>query len=345
MVYGVKLQRGGKTRQPPPPAPASLAGFWTQRWPEKHRKPKTCWETRKTSEGPSWEPRRHPASLSAAASDEYEVVSPGPGRVKWLSANPATAGFGRAKAASLNVGESAWSPPGVALWLRQLAPRGALAQPLRAAQNFAHTAANVARLAASPAPRSALGRPSAAAAAGLRLRTFPRCFRFSPRELPRGCGSSAPALRWAGWRCGRCVSDHHLAGPGGVLPRPAPPTPSLPRRSGRAQHLLSPSPPAAEDHTLRLALLTHPPDAAGEGEGSPLLFPGAGRSVWGQGAQEMPRRCVSRTGMLSPSSSAGSSSGGGSGGSGSSSSSSGDCAGSLQATSFIPYTSLPHSPE
>lgn len=64
-------------------------------------------------------------------------------------------------------------------------------------------------------------------------------------------------------------------------------------------------------------------------------------------ARELPRSWVSRTGnaQLTPSSSAGSSSGGGSSGSSSSSSSGRDSAGSLQATSFIPYTSLPHSPE
>ena len=114
-------------------------------------------------------------------------------------------------------------------------------QPLRAAQNFAHTAVNAARLAASPAPRSALGRPSAAAAAGLRLRTFPRCFRLPPRGLPRGCGSSAPALRWAGWRCGRYLSVHHLARPGGVLPRPAHPEPPTPERASATPSLTFPA--------------------------------------------------------------------------------------------------------
>lgn len=172
---------------------------------------------------------------------------------------------------------------------------------------------------------------------------FPAASDSHPGDSLAAAGARRPPC--AGLAGGAGAAFQITTSPDRAACYPAPPTPSLPRRSGRAQHLLSPSPPAAEDHTLRLALLTHPPDAAGEGEGSPLLFPGAGRSVWGQGAQEMPRRCVSRTGMLTPSSSAGSSSGGGSGGSGSSSSSSGDCAGSLQATSFIPYTSLPHSPE
>lgn len=99
MVHGVKLQKG---ERPP------LSGFWAQRWTEKDRKPRTCWETRKTSEGLSWEPRRHPASQSPATSDEDEVVSPRPGRVNWLCANSASPGLRGAKAASPNVWESEW---------------------------------------------------------------------------------------------------------------------------------------------------------------------------------------------------------------------------------------------
>lgn len=70
---------------------------------------------------------------------------------------------GEAKAASLNVGESAWStrpspaprgsPSGCGRNLRCAGPSPA---PLRATQNFAHTAANTACLAASRAPPSAL---------------------------------------------------------------------------------------------------------------------------------------------------------------------------------------------
>lgn len=69
-------------------------------------------------------------------------------------------------------------------------------------------------------------------------------------------------------------------------PRPCAPTPSpLPRADGRNTFSYL---PAAKDHTLRAALLIHPP-AVGEGKRAPLLFPGAGRSVWGHDKQEMPR--------------------------------------------------------
>lgn len=288
------------------PAPASLPGFWTRRWPEKNRKPRTCWETRKSSKGLSWEPRRHPASLSAAASEEDEVVSPRSERVKWLRANPGSAGIGEQKPPVSVSG----SPPGAP----SPAPRGSPSgcgrnlrcagpspAPLRATQNFAHTAANAACLTASRAPPSALDRCLWGFGFGL----------FPPAASDSHPGGSlavagAPHPPCAGLAGGVGAAFQMTTSPGRAAPRgqtgplcrpcPCPPTPSLPRLSERAQHLLLPSPPAAEDHTLRSALSTHPPAAAGEGEGALLLFPGGGRSVWGQGAQEMPRSWVSLTG-------------------------------------------------
>lgn len=223
------------------PAPASLPGFWTRRWPEKNRKPRTCWETRKSSKGLSWEPRRHPASLSAAASEEDEVVSPRSERVKWLRANPGSAGIGEQKPPVSVSG----SPPGAP----SPAPRGSPSgcgrnlrcagpspAPLRATQNFAHTAANAARLAASRAPPSALDRCLWGFGFGL----FPQPLPIPTQGAPSRLRSSTPALRWAGRRCGRCVPDDHLAGPGSTpgtdwsplppLPLPAHPEPPTPER-------------------------------------------------------------------------------------------------------------------
>lgn len=288
------------------PAPASLPGFWTRRWPEKNRKPRTCWETRKSSKGLSWEPRRHPASLSAAASEEDEVVSPRSERVKWLRANPGSAGIGEQKppvsVSGSPPGAPSPAPPGFALWLRpQLALRRALARA------FARHPKLCAHCSQRRLPRS---QPRATECpgplpVGLRLWTFPPA---ASDSHPGGslAVAGAPHPPCAGLAGGAGAAFQMTTSPGRAAPRgqtgplcrpcPCPPTPSLPRLSERAQHLLLPSPPAAEDHTLRSALSTHPPVAAGEGEGALLLFPGGGRSVWGQGAQEMPRSWVSLTG-------------------------------------------------
>lgn len=114
-------------------------------------------------------------------------------------------------------------------------------------------------------------------------RLFPGCLQFSPTGLPRGSWSAAPALRWAGsagaafqMTTSRSLGSASVADWPRGRPRPGAPTPSLPPRAdglNTFSYL-----PATEDHTLRSALLTHPP-AAGEGERAPLLFPGASRSV------------------------------------------------------------------
>lgn len=120
-------------------------------------------------------------------------------------------------------------------------------------------------------------------ASGSRL--FPRRLQFPPRGLPRGCRSAAPSPRWAGG-AGATIQMTTSPGPGSTRgtdwsARPSPPTPA---RLPRAYHAEASERntfsylPAAEDHTLRSALSTHPP-AAGEGSGAPLLFPGVGRSV------------------------------------------------------------------
>lgn len=211
-----------------------------------------------------------------------------------------------AKAASLSVGESAWStvprPPGVrplaaAATCAAQGPCPRLCAPPKTLRTLQPTPP-----ASQPAARHRV--PWTAACGASALDFSPSRFRFPPRGLPRGCGAPHPPC--AGLAGGAGAAFQMTTSPGRAAPRgqtgplcrpcPCPPTPSLPRLSERAQHLLLPSPPAAEDHTLRSALSTHPPVAAGEGEGALLLFPGGGRSVWGQGAQEMPRSWVSLTG-------------------------------------------------
>lgn len=225
------------------PSPASLPGFWTRRWPEKNRKPRTCWETRRTSKELSWEPRRHPASLSVAASEE-EVVSPRSERVKWLRANPASAGKGKQKPPVSMSGSPPGAPgrpppPGVrplaaAATCAAQGPRPRLCAPPKTLRTLQPTPP-----ASQPAARHRVPWTAACGASALDF-SLSR-FRFPPRGLPRGCGISAPALRWAGRRCGRCVPDDHLAGPGSTpgtdwsplppLPLPAHPEPPTPERA------------------------------------------------------------------------------------------------------------------
>lgn len=95
--------------------------------------------------------------------------------------------------------------------------------------------------------------------------TFPRCLQFPPWGLPRGCGSRACALRWPG-SADAAFQMTTSSGPGsahGTDWAPGAPTPSLPRRGGERNTFSYL--PAAEDHTLRSALSTHPL-AAGEDE-------------------------------------------------------------------------------
>lgn len=106
--------------------------------------------------------------------------------------------------------------------------------PLRATQNFAHTAATA--NASQPAARHQVpwAAPPQPPLPGLGwFWTFPRCFRFPPRGLPRGCGKLAPSLRWTGWRFGSGVPDDHLRGLAAPLGKtaPAPATPRPPRAS------------------------------------------------------------------------------------------------------------------
>lgn len=143
--------------------------------------------------------------------------------------------------------------------------------------------------ASQPAARHRV--PWTAACGASALDFSPSRFRFHPGGSLAVAGALHPPC--AGRAGGAGAAFQMTTSPGRTAPRgqigplcrpcPCPPTPSLPRLGERAQHLLLPSPPAAEDHTLRSALSTHPPAAAGEGEGALLLFPGGGRSVWGAG--------------------------------------------------------------
>lgn len=141
-------------------------------------------------------------------------------------------------------------------------------------------------------------------------------------------GSESAAFQMTSSLSGHCQRD---AGP---LACPA--HPLRDSHPGAAGATPSPYLPAAEDLTLRSALPNHP-RASGKGSRSAFVPKEVGRSVWAR-TREMQWSWVSRTGVLTPCSSASSSSSGGSSGGR-------DSAGSLQATSFIPSTSLPHSPE
>lgn len=138
--------------------------------------------------------------------------------------------------------------PGVTLRLRPQLARlcsAAHAAPLRAAQNFAHTAAAAPRCSQPAAlrqvPRAALrGRGRRAAGSRLLL----SCLQFPPRGLPRGCGSAAPALRGAGGGSAACrVATSRGPGLASGTLTPAPPPPrraqsETPAPGRRARHLL-----------------------------------------------------------------------------------------------------------
>lgn len=105
--------------------------------------------------------------------------------------------------------------------------------------------------------------------------------------LPRGCGNAPPGPQWAS-RPRRCRPPpcRVPTAPTRRLDACSHPSPGAPSPASHAtatgrntfSYLL-----AAEDHTLRSALSTLHPLTAEQGDRTLLLFPGAGRSVRGQG--------------------------------------------------------------
>lgn len=228
--------------------------------------------------------------------------------LKRVRVNPALAGVGQAKATCPSLGDSACGPEGplsaatttcAALRrgprLRLCAPPKTLRtlQPPPARFSLPAARRQVLRAAFPQPPLPCFG-----------LQTFLLLSPIPTQGLPsrlRECGAG-PVV---GRQCRRSVPNDHFACPGNAVgvdwprgrPRPArPPRASYPGAGGCNTFSYL---PASKDHTLRSALLIHPP-AAEEGKRALLLFPGAGWLVWGQDAREMPRSWVSRTGDAHP---------------------------------------------
>lgn len=242
MAQGVKLWTGER------PSACLVSGHRSEQ--ERTENPAGAGKCAKTT-GLSWDSRRCPASLSPAASDQDELVSPSREGFNDCASTQPRLASGEQKAflpVSANLhGVPGGRPPAPATTCAALrgGPRCAFA---RHPKLCAHCSRRLPAFRSEPRSTKCRGQPFAAALPGFGFQTFPQLppipTQGAPSRLRERGSCPAVGRRWE-----RRVANDHLAGSGqsqrDIGPRgchrPGAPTLRLPPRGGWAQHLLLPS--------------------------------------------------------------------------------------------------------